>query len=113
MNLFRRLAYWVSGLGILGAMWLWVFAAISGFSSSHFVCFATGDACLSTNNPYWLSSTSLWLAPLIIILIFCSWFLPMLILPKSTPELFSVFSVLFLLCFVVFIALKLAAGNGI
>ena len=112
MRLIARLAYWLSGLGVLGAIWLWIFAALSGFSSNRFVCFATGDGCLNTNNPYWLSSTALWLAPLIIILIVCSWFLPMLVLPKATPEFVSALIVLLSLGFVAFVALNLAAGNG-
>ena len=113
MRNISRFAYWVSGLGILGSIWLWIFAALSGFSSNHIVCFSTGDGCLNTNNPYWTSSTALWLAPLIIVLIIFTWFVSMLVLPKKMPELLSAFFVILLLCGVALVAMNFAAGNGI
>ena len=113
MKNISRFAYWASGLGILGSIWLWIFAAISGFSSKHIVCFSTGDGCLNTNNPYWTSSTALWLAPLIIVLIISTWFISMLVLPKNMPELLSAFFIILSLCGVAMVAMKFAAGNGL
>jgi hypothetical protein len=112
MKNISRFAYWASGLGILGSVWLWIMAAISGFSSKHIVCFSTGDGCLNTNNPYWTSSTALWLAPLIIVLILFAWFISMTVLPKNAPELLSALFIILLLFLVAIVAMKFAVGNG-
>ena len=114
MKLFSKFLYLASGFGVLGSLWLWILGALSGFSSNHVVCFATGGVpCTQTNNPYWLANNILWLAPLLIVLIFASWFLAMLILPKNLPEVLSGVLVLFLLGLVCYFALNMAAGNGL
>ena len=112
MKFLTKVAYWGSGLGILGAGWLWVVALLSGFSANHVVCYGgSAGSCTSSNSPYWQSSTVLWLSPFIILLIALVWFVPMLILPKKTPQVFSALIVLCGLGFVAYFASTLAAGN--
>ena len=114
MKAISRFTYFLSGIGILSSAWLWIIAALTGFSSRSVVCFSTGGtSCLETNNPYWYASTALWLAPLIIFLILSAWFLSMVILPKAANETISAFLILILLAGVFYVAMHLAAGNGI
>lgn len=114
MRGFSKFLYFVSGLGILGSIWLWVLSAISGFSPNQIVCFSTGGTpCLQTNNPYWLASTVLWLSPLVVLFIIASWIVSIIFLPKKTSELFSGIVTFILLCLVAYFAMTLAAGNGL
>ncbi len=114
MKVISKLAYLFSGLGIVGSAWLWILAASSGFSSNHIVCFASGSSsCVYSLNPFWLSSTTLWLAPLVIIAIIASWIFPALLLPKNTPAIISIFVVVSCLIGVSILAMAFAAGNGL
>ena len=112
MRFLTKLTYVGSGLGILGAAWLWVAALTSGFSSSNVVCYGgSAGSCTLSGSPYWRASTVLWLSPLAIILIALAWFLPMYSLPKKTHPIIGALIVLGELAFLAYFLLSFAVGN--
>ncbi len=104
---------WAKGLGFAGSAIAWIIALLSGFSSSHVVCFnsARSEGCLSSGSPYWLASTVLWLAPLLAIMLAATFIVQGVMIDKKIPNFIITSVQLVLLIAIVLFVSKMAAGN--
>jgi hypothetical protein len=113
MGLFHRLTRWLTGITLVGAIIAWVLALFSGFSSSHVICWGarTSGSCELSSSPYWTANTVLWLAPLVVILVFAMWAAVAKFVPKSMPTiLISLLMIVFFILLAIFVDSQ-AAGN--
>jgi len=115
MRFLDRLLKWLTGLTAVGAIVAWILALLSGFSSTHVICWGarTSGSCQMSSSPYWTSNTLLWLAPLVLIFVFGIDIAMATLMSKSLPRTAtSLLKLVFYLLLAMFV-LSQAAGNSL